>query len=344
MPGVAWACALHKVPELVAIRTTVAIDAIDADLDTSYEDEALARSSGVKAMGRISALDLLNMWPEDAVSNLKLVDPLRLHTLIMWFREPDIVALHEVPAMLQHLIGLRDLELDMVYVVDTDGGLYEDPARAVLPSLKTLKLRDIALEDSLRFAAAFTPGITTLIVQDPSFSSNPEVPPFRPTLDALPQLRRVVVSGPWAFETSLLSILPLYVEHLHVKLVPRAAGFVQVTHAVGARPPDSLRELVIEFPQSAVMFELPMAEVKSLCARFDIAFRLYRRYAVPRPYPRRPGPVLWNAPTDVDETREVLAWATARVEWLYEMGDAQGLEEMVAVTERLKERRAIERS
>jgi len=342
-PGVAWACALQKLPELAAIRTSIAIDEIVTDVDTP-EDEDLARSSGVKAMGRISMLDLSGIRRKHAVSNLKLVDPLRLHTLNMWF--DDVEPLYDMPALLQHLVALRDLELDMVKVAGTDDELDDNPAPATLPSLKTLKLVDVALEDSLRFAAEVTPGITTLTVEyDPSLFREPEGPPFKPTTDTLPKLRRLVVSGEPVFHRRMFGLVPHHVEQLYVKLRPGASrrAHVELFRNTFAFPV-GLRELVLDIPSFSTVPRYGIDELEEQCRYMGIRFTLRRRYIAPRPTSRQAGPATWPDYGQAHEVEQSLEWAAARARWLCKTGDAQGIEEMAAMTAELKERRAIEQS
>ncbi|KPV71770.1 uncharacterized protein RHOBADRAFT_56390 [Rhodotorula graminis WP1] len=264
-PGVAWACALQKLPELAAIS-------INHDAHDVYLDH---------------------------------VDPRRLRTLNIWFQ--DTVRLYDMPALLRHLVALRELELDFVNVDDNDYELEDDPARALLPSIKTLELHDVAVEDSLRFAAAFTPNITALTVTflDQYLFRDPE---------------------------------------LHVKLVPDAAARVSVTFLEPTRPPTSLRELVLDIPLSALVTRAELRRLEALCDRLGIAYRAHTRYAARWPLLRQPGPARRPAPARVRETRDTLAWATARMQWLVDTVDAQGLDEMVASTHGLRDRRAIERS
>ncbi|GAA5936222.1 hypothetical protein JCM3775_006436 [Rhodotorula graminis] len=303
-PGVAWACALQKLPELAAI--SINHDAHDVYLDVdSPDDQDLGRSCVIQAMGRISALDLQCMSRTDVLSSLEHVDPRRLRTLNIWFQ--DTVRLYDMPALLRHLVALRELELDFVNVDDNDYELEDDPARALLPSIKTLELHDVAVEDSLRFAAAFTPNITALTVTflDQYLFRDPE---------------------------------------LHVKLVPDAAARVSVTFLEPTRPPTSLRELVLDIPLSALVTRAELRRLEALCDRLGIAYRAHTRYAARWPLLRQPGPARRPAPARVREARDTLAWATARMQWLVDTVDAQGLDEMVALTHELRDRRAIERS
>jgi len=298
------------------------------------------------ALHRASAVQIQPYTVHDLVEIIGRVNPARLRSLTVDFvRYSDSDSSErEATEALQLLTGLRSLSIVNVKA----SHVLAWSSSTVLPRLRALSVRaGWPLEQSLRWAAALAPNVALMAVRALGSSG---IAPLPSPLDlpplSFPHLRILAFGGIATFPTGLLFIPLCKLEALHVRLAKRDSNSIAVPSPLPTRFPIALRELVVEAPAGETVTDL--AALETACGRHDVTF-VSRQYFTPAPRrvaagPSAPVVVAPPKPGQAAQVQDTLGWAMERTRWLAELEDGPGLQEMAEAAERLRERRAIERS
>ncbi|GAA5847502.1 hypothetical protein JCM9279_000515 [Rhodotorula babjevae] len=345
VPHLALAGALRKLPCLTSITLS---HGVLRRLTGDARLSSLAREVEARLWTALGTAITVELQP-DSLAELENVAQ-RIHTTRLRSLTVDLSLFtgasgeRSPPETVQLLAGLRSLSISNVKGPHTLTWL----ASTVLPRLRTLSVHAAwPLEQSLRLAADLAPNIAKLSV---SVIGSSRVASFPEALDlpspSFSRLRLLNLDGPSTFPTGLLFLSLCKLEALRVKLVQGTDygdEFLCVTSPFPSRFPVALREILVESPAGARVFGLDAFE--TACGQHDVSL-VAGEYFTPAPCRRASERPIWPPlePGQVDLVEETLSWAMERTRWLEELEDGPGMQEMAEAVERLRERRAIERS
>jgi len=336
------ASALKTLPGVTSLRLNGRPSDFTGDAHASLEDAEFLVTRIEQMLAQVRSLALSDVSASVLVDILRFVDAGSLRRLDVDLYAQDVSS-DKIVGALQHLRVLETLSLwNLRLNEDWVMGLH-----APLSSVRGLTIAgELRFDDALHIAAILTPNVQSLTVS--TWRAEPHLSLV--TARALPagglshlrSLTLTLEADSSTFPTSILSLDLPSLRSLRIECKSRSVhGNLDVPLPLPHTFPAALRRISLVLHSSVAMPKL--GDLAAACTATGVDLDVQRSLGRSSAVSSAPDAGSPTPKGQAAAVRETLEWALRRPNWLEELEDAQGLQEMSEAAARLRERRCIER-
>ncbi|GAA5853295.1 hypothetical protein JCM9279_003349 [Rhodotorula babjevae] len=336
------ACALRKLPNLSSLDLGPCIQNKLGDSQPGVEaseGDVMLRGALPVALGKVTSLQLSGAHERNIVDALRCVSETHLRRLRLRYPYFRVPLGDDVQGVLRHLVGLVELEIESISADDVV--LMRRDLR--LPSVRSVFLETgRSYDEDLALAHSIAPSITRLTIQDPITAYEIGADDIELPLPLLPTLRTLVLDLDFCRDDFHEITLP-GLEHYHVHQRFDCSTSPLNMYEVPFKSP-SLRTITLSL--RPVHLGDPYTTSHDTCAAAGVRLVVHthpineeelcdaKAFAVDS----RSDPPIASGTLRANKLKELFDWAGRRAQWLCDVDDAAGLQELAEAAVRLQER------